>query len=425
MIGTHTVLLYPDPTGAGAGIDVSCFVDEVTVHHGREDSGSQPEAASATIELSSDNAVEALPQEIEVGAVVRVYVTLPGQPASIRFGGRITDVNAGWNEAGEQTPDMVGTQVIAVAPLADLGRRIVGDAPFPQEIDGARVARVMSLAGVTLDPLFSDPGTVQIVPRDVDTQPALEVAQATAESAGGLVWHTRSGEIRYADAVHRRGIQPSLALDACDLLVSPNWRRSTEGLLNRVSIGYGVTPDEGEQPRYIADRPESVVKYGRYELSTATELALAADAAAMGDLLLTRNSAPVWVLSDLPVAVKDLDLDQTINLLALDVGSLVDVTGLPTAGTVPTSAALWVEGWDETLRWGDHEITLTVSGFCRTAPAPRWNDVDPAMTWDTAPGTWDDASCMGPTVNRGRWDDVPASTRWDQIPPATTWDTWN
>jgi hypothetical protein len=424
MISTFTVLLFADPSGAGASLDVTCYVDEISIHHGREDSSSQPEAATATLDLSADNAVDPLPSAIEIGAVIRVYATLAGDPPAFRFAGRISDVNAGWEEAGVATPDRVVTQVIAVSPLADLARRVVGDVPFPQELDGPRVARVMALAGVTLDPAFSDPGTCLIIPRDVDSQPALDVGQSTAESAGGLIWHTRSGEVRYADADHRRNLQPSLALDSCDLLVSPNWRRSTEGLVNRVSIGYGVVPEEGEQPRYVADRPESVAKYGRYELSASTELALLADATRMGNLLLTRNSSPVWVLSDLPIAVKDLDLAQTRALLGLDVHSLLDVTGLPTAGTVPTSAALWVEGWDETLRWGDHEMVLVVSGFCRTSPAPRWNDVDPAMTWDSAPGSWDDASCLGPSVNRGRWDDLPASTRWDQIPPATTWNNW-
>ena len=73
---------------------------------------------------------------------------------------------------------------------------------------------------------------------------------------------------------------------------------------------------------------------------------------------------------------------------------------------------------------GVYDLELTVSGFCRTAPPPRWNDVDPALTWDTAHGTWDDAACLGPLPNLGRWDDVAATTRWDTVPPATTWNTY-
>jgi hypothetical protein len=167
-----------------------------------------------------------------------------------------------------------------------------------------------------------------------------------------------------------------------------------------------------------------VARYGRYELSTATELAAQADAEALGNLLLTRNAFPVWIMSELPVDVKGLDAAQTAALLSMDMHSLVTLTGLPSAGNAPTTAHLWVEGWTETLLWGDHEITLAVSGYCRTVPAPRWNDVDPAVTWDDAAGTWDEAACMGPPLQLGRWDDTPASTRWDLVPPATTWDSW-
>lgn len=424
MIGTHAVYLIPDPTGTGSPLDVTCLVDDVQIHHGRDDSDSQPEPASATVSLSVSDG-DPLPGLLEIGTTIRITTTLPGVPTPFeRFRGRVTDMNSGWEDAGYATPDTVTTQVIAVSTLADLGRRIVGDVPFPQELDGARVARVLALAGVVLDPAFSDPGTVQILPRDIDSSAALEVAHDAAISGGGVVWHTRAGEIRYADAEHRRGTTPALSLDACDVLVSPNWQRSTEGIVNKVSIGYGVVPEGSEQARYVADRPESATKYGRYELTAETALANAVDAQKMGDLLLTRNSSPVWVLSDLPIAVKDLDAAETSALLSLDVGSLLNLTGLPAAGTAPTSAALWVEGWTERLVWGDHEISLVVSGYCRTVPAPRWNDVDPGMTWDSASGTWDGATCLGPATDFGRWDDVPASLRWDQVPSSTTWDTW-
>lgn len=369
----------------GVSVDLTCLVDQVSINHGRTDTDSQPEASSATVDLSLITGQEALPDSLEVGGILRVE-TRTAAIDSTRFVGRITDIAYGWEEAGDSTPNRVQAQVIAVALLADLGRRIVGDVPWPQELDGARVSRIMAAAGVTLDPTFSDPGTVQVIPRDVDSQAALEVAQSTAGSGQGVVWHTRTGDVRYADANHRRGATPALELDSCDLLVTPVWRRTTEGLLNRVSLGYGVPPEEGEQPRYLADAPTSVERYGRYELSTETELATLADATALGQLLLNRNSSPVWVMSELPVAMKDLDASQTTALLAADMHTLLRLTGLPVAGAAPTSALLWVEGWQETLTWGDHELTLCVSGYCRTTPAPQWDDLDAAWTWDEIGG---------------------------------------
>lgn len=366
--------------GAG-GVDITCLVDRVAIRHGRDDADSQPEASSATLDLAPPFETDAMPGLLEIGATVLVETSTMTGGTFPRFRGRITDLSYTWEEAGEHTPNRLLGQVIAVGPLADLGRRVVGDAPWPQELDGARVAAVLEAAGAPLDPLFSDPGTVQILPRDVDSQPALDVATSTAESANGLLWETRDGEVRYADANHRRGIPVGLALDACDVLVTPMWKRSTEALLNKVSLGYGPVPDEGEQARFIADRPDSVAKFGRYELSSETELANADDAAALGNLLLTRNAAPVWVMAELPVDVKGLDPARTDALLGLDMHSLVSLTGLPRAGAAPTSAQLWLEGWTENLAWGEHEITLAVTGYCRTVPAPRWNDVDPGWTW--------------------------------------------
>jgi hypothetical protein len=196
--------------------------------------------------------------------------------------------------------------------------------------------------------------------------------------------------------------------------------------VNDVSIGYGVTPEGADQPRYVAERADSKAAYGEYGFTTTTELAALADATAMGQLLLTRNRVPVWIMSALPVDMAGLDAADTAALLGLDMGSLVDLTGLPAAGSVPTAATLWVEGWTENLAYGVHDIELVVSGYCRTAPPPRWDDMAPATTWDAMGAvTWDGVTCLGPTPNLGRWNDIPATQRWDTTPPAVTWDNYS
>ena len=42
------------------------------------------------------------------------------------------------------TPNAGVAQVVAVSVLADYSRRVIGDTPFPQELDGARVARMFA-----------------------------------------------------------------------------------------------------------------------------------------------------------------------------------------------------------------------------------------------------------------------------------------
>lgn len=421
-VGNHVVTVAP--AGGGAAVDISCLVDTVSMHYGRDDTSSQPDPNACTLEMSLDTDTDAYPAALDVAGILTVTTTVAGTTFT-RFVGKITDREQTWEDAGEDTPSRQALQVIAAGPLADLGRRVVGDTPWPQQLDGARVSAIMAAAGVTLDPAYSDPGTVQILARDVDSQPALDVAQETAGDASGVVWATRDGQIRYADADHRRNVQPVLEIDSCDILVTPKWTRNTAGLINKVSIGYGVAPDGGDQPRFVDDRPQSQATYGRFEFVTGTQLAASADAAAMGEMLLTRNSTPVWIMDQLPVDLEHLDDARTKVLLGLQMHDLIQLTGLPAADGAPTSAFLWVEGWSESLEFGSHDINLSVSGYCRTVPPPRWNDVPPEMTWDSMGSlTWDGASCFGPNPNRGRWDDVPASLRWNQVDPAITWDAW-
>jgi hypothetical protein len=426
MIGTHTVYVYPDRSDDPSGpfVDVSCLIDEVALIHGRADAQSQPVASSATINLTVGPGAP-LPAEVEIGAWV-VIATTVGATTSTRFVGRISDMAIGWDDAGEDTPDNGIGQIVAVGPLADLARRVVGDEPFPKELDGARVARVLSLAGIDLDPGTSDPGICQVIPRDVDARAALDVAQGTANSAGGLLWSMRSGEIRYADAEHRRGITVAQDLDSCDLLVTPTWLRSLAGLVNDVRMTYGVTDTEAgtEQATYHGVNETSKTKFGRYEYSTTVELADAVDAVAATNLILTLNGAPVWMLQELPIDVAGLPAADTSTILGLEVHTLIRVNGFPVTGSTPTAVVAWVEGWTERLAFGVHDLTMIVSDYCRTVPPPRWNDVPTTQTWDTTdPGmTWDKSACWGPPVYTGLWDSVPASLRWDQVDPATRWD---
>jgi len=412
----------------GTTVDISCLVDEVTIKHGRAETTGQPEASSATLDMSWDTDEDQMPDGIDVGSIIRVTTTLPGL-ASSRFVGKVTDITYGWDEAGEETPETVVAQVVAVGELGDMGRRIVGDTPWPQESDGARIARIITASGVQTSPAYVDAGTVQVNPRDVDAQSALDLAQSIAQSAGGILWMTRSGLVQYADAAHRTGATAGLRLDVCDILVTPVWQRNTDGLVNGVSIGYGVpTADEeggSEQPRWTETDPTSQGRYGRYEYSSATELAALADAQALARLLLVRNARPVWVLTALPVDVAGLDSGQTTQLLSMDVNDLLEVTGLPAVGNAPTATSLWVEGWSERLAFGVHELEINVSGYCRTAPPPQWDGVPPVWTWDTiGVMTWNEASCFGPAPSSGRWVDQPASTKWDQLTNTQTWDTY-
>ena len=403
-----------------AAARVECSVQRARIVHGRNDPTSQPAPSTATLEL-----VGPLPPEAVIGARVEVRADLGGGEQLERFAGEVTDLGVGWDSVDVAVP-----RIIATGDLGRTGRRPVGDVPWPQELDGARVARVLELAGFPPDPALTDPGLVEVLARDVDRQPALALAHEAADDGGGIVWQDRAGRILYADAVHRRRTPIALELQACDVGLGLGWVQSLEGLVNEVTIRYGPTPEAGEQPEVHATDPVSIAARGLYGASLTTRIATELDAQRRADTVVVRQARPTWVLEGLEVDLELFTLDEVRALLELDVHGLVSVTGLP-AGSPATSALLWVEGWSEDIvatqgggvSW---RVAFATSDYCRTAGTPRWDDLPAAETWDTLdPGlVWDSAWCIPPQPSRGRWDDVAASTRWDQLPPALTWDAW-
>jgi hypothetical protein len=397
---------------------VECQVLSAQLHHGRDDPTSQPVASSATLEL-----VGPLPLEAVIGARVRLTAELGGV-SSTRFDGEVTDLGVGWDDVDHPRP-----RVIAVGDLARLGRRPIGDVPWNQELDGARVARILQLAGFPTDAFLSDPGTVQVLARDVDRQPALALAQSTAEDGAGIVWQDREGRIRYADALHRRGAALELELRSCDVGIGLGWEASLEGLVNDVHLRYGPTPEGSEQPEVYATDAASIDARGLFGASLSTSIATVVDAQKRADLIVARQAVPAWLLGGLELDLALFDDATTAAILGLDVHDLLSITGLP-EGSPVTSAFLWVEGWRETIEGVDGGVTWQLSfassDYCRTSAAPLWDDLPSSLTWDTVDParTWDLATCLPPQPSRGRWNDAPASLRWDLVDPAATWDTW-
>lgn len=403
--------------------EVECNSLSAIVHHGRDDASTQPLASTLTLELVGD-----LPAAAVMGASVALGARVIGETLTyLRFSGEITDIGIGWDSVDVPRP-----RIIATGDLGRMGRRMVGDVPWPAELDGDRVNRILGLAGFPPFPsTLSDRGTVQVLARDVDRRSALELAQETAGDGMGMVWQDRSGRILYADAIHRRGSVVTYEFNACDIGIGLDWQLSPEGLTNEVFLGYGPVPDGGEQAVIHGLDQGSIDERGTYAERISTQLATAGDAQRRVDELIARQADPAWVLGGLEVNLAALTPEETLGVIGLEVHSLVSVTGLP-AGSPATSALLWVEGWRETIEALEDGtiswiLAYATSDYCRTAAPPRWDDLPADATWDAIDParTWNGAVCMPPVASRGRWDDVAASLRWATIqPPTTAWDNW-
>jgi hypothetical protein len=360
---------------------------EISINHGRDNAADNAEASTATITL--DLAGEPVPDAVDIGAVVAVTTTPPGGDTFTRFVGRVTDIELTWEETGADTPNRPVGRLIAVSFLADLGRRIVGTYNYPVQLDGARVAEIVGEANVR--PGTIDPGTISLVARPAEPTTALELAQQAAIGAVGILWQDTAGRVNYTDADGRDQTVPSVILDACDVDASPVWTLNLDGTVNTLAVTYVSASGENEDKTYRD--PVSIGEYGELA-GSLTIPALLAGADEAASLRLARDGLPRWALGSLGVNLGDITPALRLALLSADVGTLVQSSGFPTVGDLPSGTLLWLEGWSEVLAYRAHYMELFVSVYEQTAKSTTWNDAVPEWTWDASDEhmTWNRAS---------------------------------
>lgn len=412
-IGPDAVLV------AIAGVDLDPgLVGPVTIRHGRDDVDDQPTASTCSFTVEAT--ATALPRigdpvTVDLGADALAYFTAP-LSAVRRFAGSITDLTA---IPARGVTGRAFLRVVAVAPLAVLGRTVVGDTPWPVEFDGVRADRVLDLVvaqnpAIVVDDV--DYGFYAVRARDVDRKPALGLLQELARDTLGILVGLRSGAIAYHDAEHRRNAPVRVTVDASEALADTAWTQDLAGLTNDVTVAYGAAEPQAEVA--LVDEV-SVDAFGRYAVRLATQLDDEDGADALASALIGRGSRPAWRIENLTVElIRSVDTVNAAILLDLEVSDLVAVTGFPSTGPFVTSS-LWVEGWTETIARDEWVLALNVSGFGYGGPPARWVDVADELSWVEVPL---DVSWLGfsafdfPRQNAGRWADVAADTEWADHP---------
>lgn len=367
----------------------------ITIRHGRSSTDQQPDAGTCTVTVMSDvlDALPTLGQELRVelgpDAADWLLVTSPLWSAvKTRFVGDVTDITVR-PKAGIDGPSFVS--ITAVSPRARLGRVLLGDAPWPVELDGARAGRILALAALEadLDLGTIDAGRVNVRARDVDSQPALALLDQLAVDTGGILAESRAGEMLWHDAEHRRALTPSVTLDAGNVLAPTSTSQNLGGVVNDLTVAYGAEP----QATVRVTDEDSVVAYGLFAASIATQLADEDAAESYARTNIARRSEPRWSTPGLTVdLLRTVDVDTAAALLELEFAGLLAVDGFPASG--PFAAAdLWVEGWTETISRRGWRLALDVSDYQLTGPPLRWSDLPAGLQWaDVAPDlTWLDA----------------------------------
>lgn len=362
-----------------------------------------------------------------VAVVLHDSVTVIDPVYGPRFTGRVTDVEmthiTRYDTAG--VPERRAAITLqAVGALAVWGRNRIGDTPWPQETVAERAARIAALVG---EPLIVQGGeTLAVIPRDVDSKPAIEVITQLANGTGGWLFDTPAG-ITVLQAVDARRIGNQVMrwddqttdwlgmegswLDQSDyspafprpiapgpdiIIYEPKWLYNP-ALVNQVTVTYGLENANNEQSSIYVDDPDSVTAYGASAIKVTTPLALAADATMRGNLILDRAAAPQWHVTDVTLDLLRIADEDAAPYRDLLPGVRCDLRGLPLPAP-STSFNGVVEGWQETYtanaRTFAHRLTLALSDARWSYAVLSWDGIPPRTVWTDIDTAWREISTV-------------------------------
>lgn len=432
------------------GRDLACSGLSGTIGWGRDDTDSQPESSTCSITFADPGG--AIAGSVEVGERIDVFASMPRADVQ-RFGGTIVDV--------VHTVDSRTTTLTGAGELARLARFRVGDEPWPAELDGDRILRILLLAGVRLDtagswaeqdpaimwrwspdswqaightgaagPWASTPGVwadagdlddstypdagplgswrdqrgpsipageLTIAERDVDRQPVTTLLREVAASALGVMYERRDGTLAYAPR-DARTREVDVFADACTFTTEATFKRTSAGVVNELETQYGPSSARGS---FIVRNDGSLSTVGRYSARWDTDLALEGEARLLAELHVARRTVPGWNLDALTFdSLVGGDL-AAANLMRVELGDTLLLVGAPTPNGEPI--LLVVEGAQERLDPGSWQTDLRLSAARLTVAGASWAEhgtLDAGRRWlDAPPGTrWADADTLLPAA---------------------------
>jgi hypothetical protein len=352
---------------------------------------------------------------------------------AVVFGGRITDLEAAYDDDGARTL----VQVTAQDHTAELANRDVGDEPWPTEALGTRAARIVALAGQDTD-LTVDPGpaAVAVSLTDVDRKSAMDLLDELATTVDGVLWsavHLATGQYLHLEDTTTRpalmvlaydpgtgyvtiqtatSVPGALTLSACDVLLDPvRWVQDVADVSSRVAVRWlEQTTDAGTpvtaEHTLTLDDPALIAALGVRRIAVSTVLTTSTDAAALAARVLARTGDHGWRIGGLTWATGTDDLapdDVDRAFLLLDgttrLGVPILLTDLPDwSPSGEDTVALFLEGGRYTFTGGHWHLDLIVSrAVAQGASTLTWDDLDPTWTWNQLDPTmtWDDLTGVG------------------------------
>jgi hypothetical protein len=225
-----------------------------------------------------------------------------------------------------------------------------------------RVERLAAAVGVPAAEVDAETSVAMPVGKQAEAgRSAVEVLDELAASTAGVLYDKRDGTLYLQARNHRYNVTAAFTLGTAAREIEGDLTIPTDNryLYNSVEI---TRQGVDEFPLSQIDQA-SIDAYGVYKTSQTLVSTSQEEALGLASNLLYRYSQPAPRVSRVSVDVSDLSSGQRALVLAADIGTLFNISGLP--AQAPTDPLpLFIEGYTETVSPGGHVITFN------TTPAP-------------------------------------------------------
>jgi hypothetical protein len=381
-------------------VQTSTTLQDGTITYGRNDFFEATQPSYCNIELLN---LDGTSPVVELLDTVLIEVTNSTGAYIKLFTGEVSGVYNRFEGAGlGGKPNTL--QIQAIGALGLLVKRYAGGVAYPEELDGARIQRILEetlfVAWEDISNTFTwndfttetwanygvqgidtiDAGRYEMLARSAQVQQAYELTDITQQSGLGYLYDTADFEIGYADAERRSENYTTNLIELNADLVNADiqTRLQTADIVNSVVIQYDDPVLE-----VVAQNDTSINNYGLLEEIRSTILAETVDATEQATNFVNYRGTPKTSLEAVSVNLAHSDMTNTVrdDLLAVTMDSLLYLDNIP-VGLIPEGYFEgFVEGWTWTLGRNNLELSMSVSNSIYSTLDVQWEDYNALIQW--------------------------------------------
>jgi hypothetical protein len=381
-------------------IQTSTTLQNGTITYGRNDFFEATQPSYCNIELLN---LDGTSPVIELLDTVLIEVTDSTGAFIKLFTGEVSGVYNRFEGAGlGGKPNTL--QIQAIGALGLLVKRYAGAVAYPEELDGARITRILEetlyVAWEDISNTFTwndfttetwanygvqgidtiDAGRYEVLARPAEIDQAYNLTDTTQQSALGYLYDTPEFSIGYADAERRSANYTTnlIELDANLVNADIQTRLQTADIINSVVIQYDDPVLE-----VAAQNDSSINAYGLLEEVRSTILAQTVDATEQATNFVNYRGTPKVSLEEVTVNLAHSDMTNTVrdNLLGVSMDTLLYLDNIPVGLIAEGYNEGFVEGWTWTLGRNNLELTMSVSNAIYSTLDVQWEDYNSVIQW--------------------------------------------